>query len=157
MAFCCEITRAGKSRCVPDLIPGIFQHPSQDSGSVLMIFDQQNVGAGLVAAVVIERVCLTFEQRCLHRFDFDGESRPFALAFAVHGNFSAMQIDDAFGNGEAETESAVAVGHAFAALLERLENARLQLGANSYAGIGEIDNDVMPGVVTSADAERAAR
>jgi hypothetical protein len=36
-----------------------------------------------------------------------------------------MQIDDAFGNGETESESAITIGHTFPALLERLENTRL--------------------------------
>src|SRR4029453_12288312 len=39
----------------------------------------------------------------------------------------------------------------------RLENARLQFRANSDTGIGEIDDDVMLGIVTCADAELTTR
>src|SRR5438270_7906318 len=67
-----------------------------------------------------------------------------------------MYIDNALGNGQAETESAVAIGHALSTLFEGVENARLQFGINPDPGISEIDNDVVLGVVARADAELAA-
>src|SRR2546430_15764643 len=65
-------------------------------------------------------------------------------------------MDNALGNGQAETEAAVAIGHALSTLVEGVENARLQFGINPDPGVGEIDNDVVLGVVARADAELAA-
>ena len=60
-AFRRQITRAGESRCVPDLKPGIFQHPAQRPRGVFMVFHQQDFCAVLCAAVVIERVSRAFQ------------------------------------------------------------------------------------------------
>src|SRR5207237_8876040 len=87
---------------------------------------------------------------------FNGESGAGTSTFALHPNFPGTQIDNAFEDGETETEPAVAIGYAAPALFEGVENARLQFAIDADTGIGEIDDDVMLRVIACANTELAA-
>src|SRR5690348_4697845 len=62
-----------------------------------------------------------------------------------------MQIDDALRHCEAQTEAAKLAGHGGAALFERIENAWLQFGRDTYATVLNLDHNVVLGIIPGPD------
>src|SRR4051794_30185532 len=54
-----------------------------------------------------------------------------------------MEVDHAFGNGQAQTQTAILARDRLAPLLERIENPRLNLWRYAEAIIDNLDRDVM--------------
>src|SRR4051794_38702397 len=70
------------------------------------------------------------------RLDLEPECRSLA-DFAVDANGAAMRLDELTRNGQAEASAAEAVDDGFVSLREALEDARLRVGRNANAGVGD--------------------
>src|SRR4030095_13495844 len=85
-------------------VPILLKQPSQGRKCGLVIFDNQHSARRRCR----RRSRPAWDRRSVRNgcnIEFDGEQRTFAVPFAGHTQFSAMEIDDRLGNRQPEPES----------------------------------------------------
>src|SRR5690606_14783074 len=109
----------------------------------------QNIYAGKIR----RRLCLS---RSVHRRQLDGEAEMRAVVGRIEGDRAAHALDDARGNGKAESRATMPARQRRVALLELAEDALARGGFDPRPGIADFKRDASVRRALDNDGDAAA-